>query len=428
MLLNSDGAPGQIAQVRAVADCRLIALTRSVAQTSAALDEGAHDTIEIPTDRRILISRVFGQVPKKLSVPPASSRRAEYVEYFENAADGIVIIDILWHVLFSNPKARQFLGREDVHQVHGRKLTDFLVEDDLALTAKISHGLESNLFPQGVDFRVRHSDGTVRTLSVNFSTLPRDGTILLTFRDVTSERAMEQELRKTKSFLERVIESSVDGIISADLKGNILLFNPAAERSYGYDAIDVVGHLNVEALYPPGVARQIMRLMREHDGRLESFRTEILTCSGDKVPVSVSAGLIFEDGVAMGSVGVFTDLRAMLHMESRLVAVEEELKTRERQAVIAELAGAAAHELNQPLTSVMGYAELMKRRLDKDTPAYAAAEVIVAEAERMAEIVRKIGKITRYETKNYVGQARIIDLDKSSSDEQSTDPTTGEKR
>jgi hypothetical protein len=63
----------------------------------------------------------------------------------------------------------------------------------------------------------------------------------------------------------------------------------------------------------------------------------------------------------------------------------------------------------------MGYTELLLRRLDKDKdgPTWSAAEIIFAEAERMAEIVRKIGKITKYETKSYVGRARILDLDKA---------------
>ena len=100
-------------------------------------------------------------------------------------------------------------------------------------------------------------------------------------------------------------------------------------------------------------------------------------------------------------------------MEQRLAQAQEQILAQERQAIIAELAGAAAHELNQPLTSVMGYAELLKRRLDAGTPALSASEVIFAEAERMAEIVRKIGKITKYETKSYVGRARILDLDRS---------------
>jgi len=67
----------------------------------------------------------------------------------------------------------------------------------------------------------------------------------------------------------------------------------------------------------------------------------------------------------------------------------------------------------------MGYAELLLRYIDKVKAAqsYNAAEVIFAEAERMAEIVRKIGKITKYETKSYVGRARILDLDKAAADE-----------
>ena len=85
----------------------------------------------------------------------------------------------------------------------------------------------------------------------------------------------------------------------------------------------------------------------------------------------------------------------------------------EKQAVVAELAGAAAHELNQPLTSILGYVELIERRLDSDARDARAIGVIRSEAERMAEIVKKIGRITRYETKEYVGAANILDLDAS---------------
>jgi signal transduction histidine kinase len=79
----------------------------------------------------------------------------------------------------------------------------------------------------------------------------------------------------------------------------------------------------------------------------------------------------------------------------------------------------------------LGYAELLKRRLEQDTEACSAAEIIYVEAERMAEIVRKIGRITKYETKSYVGQARILDLDRSVSshvDEEPTDAVPGSER
>ena len=60
--------------------------------------------------------------------------------------------------------------------------------------------------------------------------------------------------------------------------------------------------------------------------------------------------------------------------------------------------------------------ELLRRNLRESPAMENAANVIISEAERMAEIVRKIGKITRYETKSYVGEARILDLEKASED------------
>lgn len=102
-------------------------------------------------------------------------------------------------------------------------------------------------------------------------------------------------------------------------------------------------------------------------------------------------------------------------VNARLIEVLRRFAERDKLAVVAEVAGAAAHELNQPLTSVMGYAELLERRVPPDDAlALKASRTIRREAERMADIVRRIGQLTRYETRPYVGGARIVDLDASS--------------
>jgi PAS domain S-box-containing protein len=341
-----------------------------------------------------------------------------YADFFHSTADGIVVIDADGQVLFSNPRAHEITGRSEQELSRGT-LADLLDPKGKARLEEIRAGFARGVYPQMVDLAVQRGRDR-RILSVSFGVVLRDdsGAILVSFRDVTDDRATAAELIKTKDFLERVIESSVDAIISADMSGKILLFNRAAERLTGHDAREAVGRMNARDMYMPGVARQIMRLIhaREHGGpgRLESFRTELRGKDGVSVPVLVSAALIMEHGQPFGSVGVFTDLRDRLRMEAKLSEAEEELRAREKQALIAELAGAAAHELNQPLTSVLGYAELMRRR-GNDVPAvHSAAAIILQEAERMADIVRKIGKITRYETKTYVGAAKILDLDRSS--------------
>ena len=101
------------------------------------------------------------------------------------------------------------------------------------------------------------------------------------------------------------------------------------------------------------------------------------------------------------------------------------MREREKQAAIAELAGAAAHELNQPLTSILATASMLVRNHGDEPTTARRLDVIVTEAERMAELVRKIGRIVRYETKAYVGGSNILDLERSSDNGEANDPGEG---
>ncbi len=352
-----------------------------------------------------------------------------YADFFHASADGIVVLDAEATILFSNPRARAILGRSEI-ELSRQTFMDVLDERDRArLRRLLADQFGSRPRPRGEapteDLAAIVGNGR-RILDVSFVVMEGDETALLTFRDVTQERAMEEELTKTKEFLERVIESSVDAIISADTDGTVLLFNRAAEKILGYAAADVVGRVNVRDLYPRGYAEDLMRLIRgpEHGGpgRLERYQTEVVASDGARVPVFISAALIMDRGSPIGSVGVMTDLRDRLRMEASLAAAQEELRAREKKALIAELAGAAAHELNQPLTSVLGYAEIIRRRAKEGQPHLREMEALAAEAERMAEIVRKIGTITKYETMAYVGESKILDLDRSSGVSSSRSP------
>src|SRR5258706_13400171 len=225
-------------------------------------------------------------------------------------------------------------------------------------------GFSDGIYPRGVDLTISDKGGEPIIINVSFSSvLHEDDAVLCTFRDVTLERQTAVELKQTKEFLERVIDSSVDGIVSANLNGTVLLFNRAAARIFGYSPSDVVGKMRVERLYPQGVARDIMRKIRNPElsgyGRLEDCRVDMLGSDGGQIPVSLSASLVLDNGRPIGSVGIFTDIREKLRMQERLDHAQEELRGRERMAIVAELAGAAAHELNQPLTRGVGYAQLL---------------------------------------------------------------------
>ena len=229
------------------------------------------------------------------------------------------------------------------------------------------------------------------------------------------QRMLALELRRTQALLERLIDSSPDAVVACDLTGRVVLFNKAAEALTGYQAAEAIARLEARHLYPPGVPRDLIERMRSSGPslRVEGYRTELVPRAGEGVPVLVAASLLEEEGDEMAWVAILVDQRERIDVEKRLATAEEKLKEREKQAMIAELAGAAAHELNQPLTSVLGYADLLRRKVPPGDPSARPVEIIYREAERMAEIVRKIGRITRYETTTYLGKVRIVDIDKA---------------
>jgi len=232
------------------------------------------------------------------------------------------------------------------------------------------------------------------------------------------DQAMD-ELSKARDFLQGVIESSPDAIVASDAaSGTIQLFNRAAESILGWTQTEAAG-MSVRELYPDGGAQRIMHLLRSDRfggrGKLEPKREILVDRDGAEIPVAISAAIIYdEDGTELTTVGIFTDLRGRLQMEEKLQEATENLERTRRRAVAAELAGGMAHELNQPLTSLLGYAELLRKRLDEEDENWRPAEKIYDEARRVADIVRKIGRITEYKTKEYVGGTRIVDLDHSS--------------
>jgi PAS domain S-box-containing protein len=343
----------------------------------------------------------------------------KYEDFFENSADGMFITDGAGGIHFMNRQADHMFALPRPLGI-GLSFGDLLVEGDRPrFTALIAQARAGDVAgPADVQL------GGARdlTLSVSVARLPGEtDSYSVTVRDVTAERALARELARTRDFLQNLVDASNDAVVATDLEGNILVFSKAAERLFGVGADKVVGQIHVTHFYPEGGAAETMAMLRADDnggeGRIfPPVRRDVLDAEGNTLPVMLAASIVKVEGREVATVGLLQDLRDRIKMENRLHQTQEKLLQSERQAMLAELAGTAAHELNQPLTSIMGYAELLKRRIAAEDANHKAADTIQREAQRMADIVRKIGRITKYETKTYVGSARIIDLAASSAD------------
>ena len=373
---------------------------------------------------RIRLSESYGQLREQTEPRALRALQSEhfnllllkYREFFDRAADGIVALDQDNRVLYLNPAGEELTGYA-AHGIIGAPLANIVVGRELELLAERLALREGRGQPFDLSLVTTSGDPIIVSVTISGG-IGDDELSVLSFRDVTEARVLSDELHQTNEFLARLIDSAVDAIIATDIAGEVVLFNSGAERIFGVSAADIVNNKTMAELFPEGVSETLLEQLRSPGeggiGRLELVRKEILNSDGDLVPVRLSASVIYENGIEVGVVAIINDLRERLHIERRLLQAQEKLVETEKQALIAELAGSTAHELNQPLTSVMGYAELLCKRMPPDDPNYRACQLVMQECQRIAEIVNKIGKITRYETKAYVGGTQIIDLERSS--------------
>jgi PAS domain S-box-containing protein len=406
---------------RSIKVCQTIANATAVSLRNARLLKGLRDRTQRATFERYEAEQRLRAMER-------------YANLYANAAEGIAGADSHGRLVFANPRAMTIAGRPEPEVVE-RPLNELLHEDDRELSRDIWRGFEKGIYPRAIDLRLMVPGREEPVVcSCSFAPLPEEpGIVIISFMDVTEQRRTEADLMKTMEFLESLVEASVDGIIAADMTGTIMLFNPSAERIYGYSAAEVVGKMKTKALYPEGGAQEVMRRLRSAEyggvGRLAPTVMEAISKSGEWIPVQLTAAMIYENGEPVATFGIFTDLREKMQAERNLAEAQAKLAQSERQALVAEVAGAAAHELNQPLTAVLACADLLAKTSAETPKIDRAARVISSEVQRMAEIVKKIGSLTRYETKEYVGEQKILDLDRSSmtSDPPSPQGDSGER-
>jgi two-component system NtrC family sensor kinase len=218
--------------------------------------------------------------------------------------------------------------------------------------------------------------------------------------DISERKRIENELREANEFFMNLIESSVDGIIAADLEGNISIFNKGAEALTGYTAAEVIGKLHITKIYPEGVAKEIMKKLRSPEyggvGKFIPAPLNVVNKFGEEIPIQLSAALIYNGrGQEIASVGIFTDLRPRLTMEKKLQETHLQLVSSEKMASLGKLAAGIAHEINNPLGGILIYSSLMMEDLSVEDPRRGDLARIVQEAGRCKEIVKSLLEFAR---------------------------------
>ena len=205
--------------------------------------------------------------------------------------------------------------------------------------------------------------------------------------DITPAKRLESELTEANEFLNRLLDSMVGVVVAADLAGRVIFVNKNVEKVLGYSPEALVGK-KLWQIAPREDLRRVRRTLEREGGRALGLRTVIRARGGEEVPVRINSSFVYREGRPVGTVGVITDLREHLKIEENLVQARMQVVQSEKLAHLGRMAAGVAHELNNPLTGITIYAELLKESLPVDSPAQGDLSAILEDADRCRDIVR----------------------------------------
>ncbi|HEU4403368.1 MAG TPA: ATP-binding protein [Candidatus Polarisedimenticolia bacterium] len=209
--------------------------------------------------------------------------------------------------------------------------------------------------------------------------------------------------KETADKLQSILDNSPDLIYTTDMQGRLTEFNRGGEVLLGYGRQEVLGKPCGE-LYEETDARDRMDALLKDGTLLNSFETTVRCREGAIKDVMVAAALLRDDaGNPHGTVGIIKDITDLKVARRHLVQAE-------KLSAVGEVVSGVAHELNNPLAGVLGYAQLlMGNRMD--TRQQRSVERIFESALRCQKIVQNLLAFARRHPseKRYLGLNGIVE-------------------
>jgi len=214
-----------------------------------------------------------------------------------------------------------------------------------------------------------------------------------------------RQLEETIAYQQRLIESSMDGILGCDADEKVMTFNRSMEKMVGIDRAEAIGRLALKDFFSTAEYTRLQTDMKAngHGGanRLMLYETRLLDRRQHPVPVQLSAAVLMENGNSTGLVCFFRDLRRIHRLEQEM-ADQARLLHQGKMMSLGRLAASVAHEINNPLSGILNYIRLMLRAFkkgplpdDRQRQFCGYLELVEAETDRCSTIVSSLLTFSR---------------------------------
>ena len=208
---------------------------------------------------------------------------------------------------------------------------------------------------------------------------------------------MGKQQRSAASEVRAIMDSAVDAIVTADERGVIRSFNPAAERLFGFSRQEATGQ-PISLLMPePDRSRHqqyIERYLATRDAHIIGIGREVEAQrkDGSRVPVHLAVSEFQVDGERRFA-GVLHDISADLEVRE----LRERLAQAQGVSALAETTATLAHELNQPLAAIATYAQAARLQATGDDAEklLATLDKVVEQSLRAGSVVKRVQRLVK---------------------------------
>lgn len=201
---------------------------------------------------------------------------------------------------------------------------------------------------------------------------------------VENLRRIMQSISEMKRYNDNILESMSDAVITLNPRQKIVMMNRAAEQLFGKGSKEVVGEGFGKILPPSPKNMELSNRLKADSRTQDSFEAEFVNAHGKEIPVFISVSSLTEsDHREVGSLIIIRDL-------SKIRELEKQLMQSEKLASLGQLAAGIAHEINNPLTGILGYTEVLLEDMDEDDPSREDLEIIRDETVRCGKIVKNL--------------------------------------
>ena len=303
----------------------------------------------------------------------------------ENSNDILAILRPDGTMGYISPAVEKATGYR-LEELGGVYAFDLIHPDDTGYLLKtFSSGLESPGRTINVEFRYRHSDGSWHTMEaqgINLRDNPTVNGMVLTARDITDRKNIEQELQRSEGYYRSLIRNAADMISVLDTDLTFRWGSRSSGRITGYTPADIYGRSFFDFTHPDNTddARKALDFTARNPGvpRYIEFRF-LHADSSYHFHAAMLTGL--DEPSVQGVIINSRDISERRLMEDELLASNRELDS---------FATTVAHDLRTPLSLIEGYAQLMQAKNNSEEEKEAYLRSIISAARRMDELTESL--------------------------------------